>query len=135
MIETIRAEQLLPHPPARVWRALTDPARLSRWLMPTDFQPTLGARFTFDTGQWGKTACEVLAIEPERLLRISWKNPPLDTTVTWRLTAEGDGTRLVVEHAGFDLDDPRQAFAHAGMRGGWAGGIADRLAGLLAEED
>lgn len=131
MTATIHAEQRLAHPPARVWRALTDPALLSRWLMPTDFRAEVGAEFTFDTGPWGKTRCTVLEIEPERLLRISWKNPPLDTTVTWRLEPEGVGTRLVVEHAGFDLADPRQAFAYEGMRGGWAGGIATRLAEVL----
>jgi uncharacterized protein YndB with AHSA1/START domain len=30
----IEADQYLPHPPARVWRALTDPDRLARWPMP-----------------------------------------------------------------------------------------------------
>lgn len=129
---TIEAQQLLPHPPARVWRALTDPALLSRWLMPTDFQPVVGHRFTFDTGQWGKTECEVLAIEPTSLLRISWKNPPLDTTVTWRLVPEGEGTRLFLDHAGFDLDHPMQRFAFQGMSGGWSGGIASRLAEVLS---
>lgn len=132
MIASIRTEQFLPHPPARVWRALTDPALQARWLMPSDFRAEVGAHFTFDTGQWGKTHCEVLAIEPEQRLHISWKNPPLDTTVTWTLTPEGTGTRIVVEHAGFDLDDPRQVFAHQGMSGGWAGGIAERLAAVVS---
>ena len=135
MTTTIRAEQLLAHSPARVWRALTDPALLSRWLMPTDFRAEVGAKFTFATRQWGKTRCEVLDIEPGRLLRISWNNPPLDTTVTWRLEPEAAGTRLIVEHAGFDLADPRQAFAYEGMRGGWAGGIATRLVELLTDAD
>lgn len=130
---TIETDQLLPHPPARVWRALTEPALLSRWLMPTDFQPVVGHRFTFDAGQWGKTQCEVLEIHPNALLRISWKNPPLDTTVTWRLVPEGDGTRLYVEHAGFDLDHPMQRFAYENMGGGWAGGIASKLAAVLGE--
>lgn len=128
---TIKADQLLPHPPARVWRALTDPALLGRWLMQNDFQPVVGHTFTLDTGAWGATHCEVLALEPTSLLRISWKNPPLDTTVTWRLVPEGAGTRLYVEHAGFDLDDPRQRFAFDGMSGGWGGQIAPRLAEVL----
>ncbi len=130
---TIKADQLLPHPPARVWRALTDPALLGRWLMPNDFQAVVGHRFTLDTGAWGATHCEVLALEPEARLRISWKNPPLDTTVTWRLVPEGAGTRLTVEHAGFDLDDPRQRGAYEGMSGGWSSTIGPRIADCLDE--
>lgn len=130
---TIRADHLLAHPPARVWRALTDPARMSRWLMPTDFQPVVGHRFSFDTGGWGKTQCEVLAIEPESLLRISWVNGPLDTTVTWRLVPEGEGTRVYVEHAGFDLDNPMHKAAYDGMSGGWSGSVAERFAAAVAE--
>lgn len=131
MTATIRAEQRLSHPPERVWRALTDPVQLSAWFMPNDFRPEVGARFHLDTGQWGKTQCEVLELEPERKMRISWKNPPLDTTVTWTLLPDGDGTRLVVEHAGFDLDDPRQRFAYDGMKGGWGGQVASRLQQVL----
>lgn len=132
-MSTIRFEHLLPHPPARVWRFLTDASLMSRWLMPTDFRAEVGAEFGFDTGQWGRTACVVLAIEPERLLRYSWKNPPLDTTVTWTLTPEGEGTRLVVVHDGFDEADPRQRFAYEGMKNGWVGIVRERLAGVLAE--
>lgn len=133
MTQSITTDTFLPHPPARVWAALTDPAKLSRWLMPTDFRPEVGARFTFDTGQWGKTQCEVLELQPEALLRIAWRNGVLDTTVTWRLVPEGAGTRLHLEHAGFDLDNPMQRFAYEGMKGGWGGNIAQRLAALLAE--
>jgi uncharacterized protein YndB with AHSA1/START domain len=131
MTATIRAEHVFPHPPSRVWAALTDPAKLARWLMPNDFRAQVGAHFTFDTGQWGLVQCEVLALEPQRLLRISWRNPVIDTTVTWTLSPEGDGTRLLLEHAGFDLDDPRQRFAFDGMKGGWAGKVAERLGDVL----
>jgi len=129
---TIEADQFLGHPPATVWRALTDPALISRWMMPTDFVAEVGHRFTYDMGSWGLTHCEVLALEPERLLRISWVNAPLDTTVTWRLEPEGTGTRLFVEHAGFDLDDPQQRFAFDGMSEGWRSDVAERLDACLA---
>jgi uncharacterized protein YndB with AHSA1/START domain len=117
----ITSDTLLPYAPGKVWAALTDPDKLSRWLMPTDFRAEVGARFTFDTGNWGKTQCEVLELVPEQLLRISWVNPPLDTTVTWRLVPEGTGTRLFLEHAGFDLDNPQHRFAFEGMKNGWGG--------------
>jgi len=132
---TIRHDRFLPHPPARVWRALTDPARMSLWLMKTDFLPVVGHRFTYDTGAFGLTQCEVLELVEPLLLRISWKNPPLDTTVTWRLVPEDAGTRLFLEHAGFDLSHPVQKMAFDGMSGGWAGRIPEALAWAVETVD
>ncbi|WP_433464227.1 SRPBCC family protein [Spirillospora sp. CA-128828] len=122
---SIEVDEFLPHPPAKVWRALTEPDLLARWLMPNDFKPVLGHRFTFTTkpipnvGFDGTIACRVLGLEEHRLLRISWRGGGLDTTVTWRLVPEGRGTRIFVEHAGFDLDDPVGAYAFRGMGSGW----------------
>lgn len=122
---TIHVDEFLGHPPARVWRALTDPVLLAKWLMPNDFRAVVGHRFTFLTdprpnvGFDGVVHCEVLAVEPERLLRISWRGGTLDTTVTWTLAPEGRGTRLFLEHDGFDPDDPTQQFSRRIMDGGW----------------
>ena len=35
----LRVEEFLPYPKERVWRALTDPDLIARWLMPNDFEP------------------------------------------------------------------------------------------------
>jgi uncharacterized protein YndB with AHSA1/START domain len=43
---SIEVDEFLPRPPGRVWQALTDPALLARWLMPTDFKPVVGHAFT-----------------------------------------------------------------------------------------
>ncbi len=131
-LQTITVDQFLPHSPARVWRALTDPELLARWLMPNDFEARVGHRFTFDAGPRGTAQCEVLALEINQMLQISWRNRPLDTVVTWRLEPEGTGTRLFVEQSGFDLDDPSQRAAFDVMGAGWAGGITQALADLLA---
>jgi uncharacterized protein YndB with AHSA1/START domain len=128
---TIEVDQFLPHSPSRVWCALTDSKLLAHWLMPNNFEPRVGHRFTLDTGNWGTTECEVLTLEPEKLLRISWRNGALDTVVTWRLAQEGRGTRLIVEQAGFDLDQPLQQSAFDAMNEGWRGPIAQRLADVL----
>lgn len=133
MSETIRHERLLKHPPARVWRALTEPALVGRWLMPAEIRAEVGHRFHFDTGGWGVTQCEVLEVVPEQRLVYTWRNPPLDTTVSWTLIAEGEGTRLVLEHGGFDLDHPQQRFAWQGMGGGWGSMLDSRLPAVLAE--
>jgi uncharacterized protein YndB with AHSA1/START domain len=126
---TIRVDEFLAHPPARVWRALTDPVLLAKWLMPNDFRPEVGHRFTFLTdprpnaGFDGVVHCEVLVVEPERLLRIGWRGGTLDTTVTWTLASEGRGTRLFLEHDGFDPDDPTQQFSRRIMDGGWRSNV------------
>lgn len=136
---TIRVDQFLAHPPARVWRALTDPEMLGRWLMPNDFRPVLGHRFTFRTDPIpatdfdGVVVCQVLAVEPERLLRISWGGGAgLDTTVTWRLEPEGRGTRLFLEHDGFDPDSPAQQLSRRILGSGWRSHVARRLEVCLA---
>jgi len=128
----IHTDAYLPHPAERVWRALTDPVLLAGWLMPNDFQPIVGHRFTFRTdpapGFDGIIHCAVLAVRPPELLRISWTGGPgIDTTVTWQLAAEGRGTRLILSHEGFDDTDPRQRALRRMLDGGWRGHLAHRL--------
>jgi uncharacterized protein YndB with AHSA1/START domain len=136
---TINIDELLPYPPAKVWKVLTDPELLSRWLMPNDFKLEVGHRFTFQTrpipsvGFDGVILCKVLGFEVERMLRISWGGGGLDTTVTWRLEPEGHGTRLFLEHAGFDLDDPNQWSAIRGMGNGWRSQVFPAMIPLLRE--
>jgi uncharacterized protein YndB with AHSA1/START domain len=137
---SIHVDEYLAHPPARVWRALTDPDLLGRWLMRNDFRPVVGHRFTFTTDPVpgtdfdGVVRCEVLAIEPERLLRISWAGgSDLATTVTWRLVPEGRGTRLFLDHEGFDPDSAAQQFARQIMGGGWRSRMMPQLQAVLSE--
>lgn len=127
----IEVDRFLPYPPAAVWRVLTDPVSLGRWLMPNDFQPMVGHRFTFTTepqpGFDGIIRCEVLALEDERLMRISWVSSGLDTTVTWTLAPEGRGTRLLLVHDGFDGADPEQERVRRLLGGGWSSHLQRRL--------
>jgi uncharacterized protein YndB with AHSA1/START domain len=113
---SIVVERLMPHPPEKVWRALTSAPLMSEWLMQTDFEPVLGRRFTFRSepvnGWNGVVACEVLAIEPSRRLVYSWNGygeqaaTGIRSVVTWTLTlADGGGTHLHMEHAGFGPND------------------------------
>ena len=99
----IEHEEMYPHPPERVWRALTDPAEIGVWLMPTDFAPQAGHKFTFDARpSLGIIDGEVLDVEPPRLLRCRWSGEFGQTVVTFTLTPVGGGTQLRVTHAGWD---------------------------------
>ncbi|ATO17478.1 ATPase [Micromonospora sp. WMMA2032] len=133
----IGVDQFLPHPPAKVWRALTDSDLLERWLMPNDFRAVPGHHFTFRTvarpgqGFDGVVHCEVLELDEPRRLRWAWRGGSLDTVVTWTLVPEGRGTRLFLEHAGFDPDDPLQRRTFTLLDGGWRTQVWTRLAATL----
>lgn len=127
----IQLTQFIAYPPAKVWEALTDPAIRAQWWAAGDMQPVVGHRFTLDMGSWGQQPCEVLAVEPERLLSYSFAQGTLDTTLTWRLEPEGEGTRLSFEHSGFDLDTPLGKTAYQGMGAGWPK-VLERIAPALA---
>jgi uncharacterized protein YndB with AHSA1/START domain len=127
---TIVVERALPQPPEKIWRVLTEAELIAQWLMPNDFKPIVGYRFTFHTkpmGKWdGTVRCAVLECDPPRRLRYSWVGgsedndaygSKLDSVVTWTLTPNADGTLLRMEHDGFG---PGNAFAFEAMSGGWA---------------
>lgn len=128
--DMIVVERLYDHPPAAVWRALTDPALHARWWAAGDVRPVVGHRFTLDMGRWGEQPCEVLEVEEERLLRYNFAMGTLDCIITWRLIPEGSGTRLTLTQEGFDLDSPLGRTALEGMRSGWPL-VLERLATLL----
>lgn len=140
---TIHVDQFLPHPPEKVWRALTDSDLMARWLMPNDFKLEVGHKFTFRTdpmpavGFGGIGHSEVLGFEDGKMLRIAWRSAPddpgnLDSTVTFTLQPEGSGTRLFVEHDGFNPGDPYQARARKMLGSGWKG-AGDRIASVIKE--
>lgn len=139
----IRVDQFLAHPPAKVWRALTEPDLIAQWLMPGDFRLKVGHRYTMqgrpipDTGFSGTAQAEVLAFEPRRMLRVRWRDAGpsagnAEWTITWTLRPEGRGTRLFLLHEGFDPDDPRQRRARTIMGGGWSSGVPRALERVLA---
>jgi len=115
-------EREFPHPPEKLWRALTQPHLIAEWLMKNDFIPQVGHRFKL-SGDWGGVLdCEVLEVEPHETLAYSWdfaNDDPryaLKSTVTFTLTPTGAGTHLRMEQAGFR---PDQAQASGGARMGW----------------
>src|SRR5262245_39311641 len=113
--ESISFEIDLPHAPEKVWRALTDPALLAEWLLPTiDLKLEPGAAFTLKTqpypGWDGIVNCRFVEIEAHRRLAYTWSVPFLDTVVAFALTPTGggSGTRLSIVQSGFKPDQKRE---------------------------
>jgi uncharacterized protein YndB with AHSA1/START domain len=130
---TIRREIRVPQPREQVWQAITESATLAEWMFPNDFEPRVGQHFTFHVPPNPKARfdglivrCEVLECAPPRgneggRLVFSWSagGAVVDTRVSFRLEPDGDGTRILFEHSGFDLSKPFGEQAYRGAEFGW----------------
>ena len=131
----VALDEFLPHPPERVWRALTDPVTISAWLMATDdFRPEVGAQFRLRTQHLSPTGwidAEVLELDPPRRMVWAWSskdgNPP--SRVTFELEPERSGTRLRLTHEG-EIEPTIGAM----LADGWPGRI-ELLAEVAAREE
>ena len=112
---SLEFERELPHPPGRVWRALTQPHLIGEWLMQSDFTAEPGTQFTMNA-EWGEVRGEVLLVEPERKLSYSWNGPGLESKVTWVLEPSGPGTLLRLEQTEIPAESKQ---AYHGARTGW----------------
>jgi len=143
--QAIVVDDIFPHAPAVIWKALTSGELIGRWLMaPTGFSPVLGCHFTFQTtpaGAWdGTIRCEVLEVVPNERLSYAWKGghegnegygSPLETVVTFTLSKAETGTRLRLVHSGFVL--PKNDTAYRKMSEGWTK-VVKKLDMVAAEQ-
>ena len=127
-------EKELPHPPEKIWRALTQGPLVKEWLMDNDLQPVVGHRFNFRSTpmpNWnGVIDCEVLVVEPNKKLSYSWNSLGLESVVVWTLVATSSGTLVRMEQSGFR---PDQEANYKGANYGWQkfiGGLERVVAGL-----
>jgi uncharacterized protein YndB with AHSA1/START domain len=127
---SVVVEREMPHPPEKIWRALTQPHLIEEWLMKTDFQPAVNHRFNL-RGDWGTVDCQVMALEPNKTLSYTWAAMGLESVVTWTLTPTRSGTHLRMEQSGF-RPDQQQAFQ--GAKYGWQKffGNLERVVGGLS---
>lgn len=127
----IIVDELMPHSAEVVWKTLTTPELVGRWLMtPIGFEPRPGNRFTYQTtpaGPWdGTIHCEVLeAVAGERLV-YSWHGgheantgygSRLETVVTWTIARVEGGVRVRLVHSGFR--PAKNDTAYEKMSQGW----------------
>lgn len=113
-------EREMPHPPEKIWRALSEGQLIKEWLMENDFEPTVGRGFKFRSTpvpNWnGVIDCEVLVLKPNQQLSYTWGTMGMESVVVWTLTPTSNGTLVRLEHSGFG---PDQDAAYKGATYGW----------------
>jgi uncharacterized protein YndB with AHSA1/START domain len=129
-------------PVSQVWRAFEDPVRLAAWFGPEGLTTTIES---FDFREGGGYALTMVAedgrsfplkgrfvtIDPGRKLTMTWlwlmpDASGIETQVTFDLSAEGDGTSLILTHERFgDADNA------AGHGEGWESSLR-KLTSYLA---
>jgi uncharacterized protein YndB with AHSA1/START domain len=123
------------HPVEKVWSALTTAEDIAAWLMPNDFEPSVGKNFTLHgtpmAGWRGWANCEVLELPPPHRMVWSWvaADDGLKTKVTFELTRLHTGTRLTLRHEG-----ETDATIAKLLSGGWPARL-DGLTVLLAHPE
>ena len=113
--KTLIVEREMPHSLEKIWRALTQGPLIEEWLMKNDFKPVVGHRFDL-RADWGVVNCQVLAVEPNKVLSYAWEALGLTSVVTWTLAPTSTGTHLRMEQSGFR---PEQQQAYEGAKYGW----------------
>lgn len=119
--EELRFELRLPHPLEKVWRAISEPELLEKWLLPSlGFNLAPGTKFTFQQepmpGWDGVVCCEMLEVVLHQSLRWRWVVGDIDTIVSFTLSPTPSGTLLQIAQSGFK---PEQKQNFGGARWGW----------------
>lgn len=131
----VHLSEFYPHPVEKVWQALTDPTAISAWLMPCDFSPEIGHRFTIRgnaSETWrGWTQCRVLELDPFKRMEWQWESTDLEepTRVSFELEAVEGGTRLTLHHSGVSTSTDIKSLTQ-----GWPEKFR-QLGGWLSEQD
>ncbi|GAA3595950.1 hypothetical protein GCM10022419_094050 [Nonomuraea rosea] len=90
---TLRMQRRLPHPPAKVWRAITQPEHLAHWF-PANITID-GDRITYGFGPQG----HITELDPPHVFAHTWG----DDELRWELHPDGDGSILTLTHTFTDL--------------------------------
>lgn len=163
MTRTIFVNQYLPHPPEKVWAALTEPDLLGQWFMANDIKPNIGQEFTFrmapQKGWDGITHCRVIAVEALKHIAYTYRGEAsgekalacagihsdtadkaakgvfaaLDTVLSFNLEPTCGGSLLKMEHSGYK--GLKLVIVSLIMQMGWKKQLGKKLPALLEKMD
>jgi uncharacterized protein YndB with AHSA1/START domain len=77
-----------------LWEAITTPERLARWFLRVEGDLKLGGRYQLE----GNAGGTIVRCDPPEALDVTWEFGGSTTWVNVRLTPEGEGARLTLEH-------------------------------------
>ncbi|HSW89012.1 MAG TPA: SRPBCC domain-containing protein [Candidatus Saccharimonadales bacterium] len=111
---TITKEIFIKATPQRVFKALTQKEELEKWFVQiaeVDLQPggIIRTNWTPEMGEHG----EVKEVKPGEVFSFTWKGDfsPSETTLTFALKPENDGTLLTFTHSGIGEGKGWEAYA------------------------
>ncbi|MGH3794677.1 MAG: SRPBCC family protein [Pseudonocardiaceae bacterium] len=93
----LRIERTLTHPVDKVWRALTEPAHLSRWFpsaMEIDLRAGGTVHFVFPGGEAPPMDGTITDLDPPRVFAYTWG----DDHLHWELRPSTEGSLLIFTH-------------------------------------
>lgn len=94
----LRFVRRLPHPPGKVWKALTREEHLSAWFPTTiegELRPGAALTFRFRGEEAPPVQGEMIACEPPRVLEFTWDDESGDAERSrFELAPDGDGCVL-----------------------------------------
>lgn len=92
-------------PRERVWKSITNPKNLTKWMTETRFANlAVGEKITFPDGE-NTSYGSIAVVEPPERFAYRWQihpDHPAQTLVTFHLEALADGTRITVTEEGFE---------------------------------
>ncbi|MFY0599632.1 MAG: SRPBCC domain-containing protein [Cyclobacteriaceae bacterium] len=119
----IQVERRYQRPIQEVWEIVTNQKYLTQWLMPGNFEPTVGKEYRFDCEP--DDDCpdyvfgEVLSVNEPSEIRFTWKSSHIcNTTIVSFILEETEGEVVFkIEHEGFVEQDTATYKQHIE---GWA---------------
>ena len=122
---TVQFERSFDSPIEAVWKAITTPEELGRWLAPATVDLEVGGSINVDFGEGGTAGGEILVLDPPHVLEYVWRfTGEPDSVLRIELAAAGPATRLQLLHRLLPADQS------VGYGAGWHAHL-DQLADIL----
>jgi uncharacterized protein YndB with AHSA1/START domain len=136
----VERETLIAAPPEVVWRLLTDPADMTRWMGQTAIiEPSVGGSYRVEVVPGQEAVGEFVEVDPPYRLAHTWgwlgdpTVPAGSTIVTYELVPTATGTLLHLTHR--NLPSAVSAGSHSRGWGHYLPRLAALAAGELPEPD